>query len=154
VPSAAGWGSERMARRYRRTALRRFLDRWMMAVLKRGKGPPGIYLITVPGRRTGRPYTTPVSLVEDRGTRWLVAPYGAVPWVLNLRAAGRVTLTRGGRSEEVAVRELEPHEAAPVLQRYLAANGITRRWFDAKRNSPVEAFEAEASRHPVFLLRP
>jgi deazaflavin-dependent oxidoreductase (nitroreductase family) len=142
-----------MARQFRRTAMRRFLDRWMTAVISRGKGPPGIYLITVPGRRTGRPYTTPVSLVEDRGTRWLVAPYGAVGWVRNLRAAGRVTLTRGRRSEDLAVRELEPHEAAPVLQRYLAANNITRRHFDATRRSPVEDFEAEAHRHPVFLLR-
>jgi deazaflavin-dependent oxidoreductase (nitroreductase family) len=142
-----------MARQFRKTAVRRFFDRWMTAVLRRGKGPPGIYLITVPGRRTGRPYSTPVSLVEDGGTRWLVAPYGDVGWVRNLRAAGRVTLTRGGRSEEVAVQELEPHRAAPVLKRYLAANNITRRWFDAARDSPVEDFEAEADRHPVFLIR-
>jgi len=142
-----------MARQFRKTAVRRFFDRWMTAVLRRGKGPPGIYLITVPGRRTGRPYSTPVSVMEDGGTRWLVAPYGEVGWVRNLRAAGRVTLTRGGRSEEVAVQELEPQRAAPVLQRYLAANNITRRWFDATRDSPVEDFEAEASRHPVFLIR-
>src|SRR5581483_5346753 len=129
--------SAAMPRRFRKTASRRFFDRWMIAVLRRGKGPPGIYLITVPGRRTGRPYTTPVSLVEDGGTRWLVAPYGEVGWVRNLRAAGRVTLTRGGRSEEVGVQELDPHRAAPVLKRYLAANNITRRWFDATRNSPV-----------------
>jgi deazaflavin-dependent oxidoreductase (nitroreductase family) len=141
-----------MVRRYRRTAVRRVLDRLMTALLRRDKGPPGVWLITVPGRRTGRPYSTPVSLVEEGGVRWLVAPYGTVGWVRNVRAAGRVTVTRGRRSDDLAVTEVEPHEAAPVLRRYLAANPITKRHFEATKRSPLEAFEAEAARHPVFRL--
>jgi deazaflavin-dependent oxidoreductase (nitroreductase family) len=141
-----------MARRYRRTALRRLLDRLMTGMLRRGAGPPGIWLLTVPGRRSGRPYTTPVSLVEDAGGRWLVAPYGPVPWVRNVRAAGHVTVSRGSRSETLAAVEVGPREAAPILHRYLAANPVTRRYFHATRRSPVEEFEAEAARHPVFRL--
>jgi deazaflavin-dependent oxidoreductase (nitroreductase family) len=141
-----------MAKPYRRTGVRRTFDRAMIAVLRRGKGPPGVSLLTVPGRRSGRLYSTPVSLVEDHGTRWLVAPYGAVPWVRNVRAAGRVTISRGGRSEELAVTEVEAPEAGRVLRRYVTENPITKRYFDATRSDPDEAFAAEADRHPVFRL--
>jgi deazaflavin-dependent oxidoreductase (nitroreductase family) len=144
--------SNSMARRFRRTAVRRVLDRLMTAALRRGEAPPGIWLITIPGRRTGRPYTTPVSLVGEHGGRWLVAPYGAVGWVRNLRAARRVTLTRGGRSEEVGAVGLAPREAAPVLRRYLAANLMINRYFDGTKRASLEALEREAARHPVFRL--
>ena len=52
-----------------------------------GIGPA--HLLTTRGRKTGRLRTTPVILVVHGQQRWLVAPYGAVPWVLNARAAGR-----------------------------------------------------------------
>lgn len=123
----------------------------MAAVLRRGKGPPGIWLLVVPGRRSGEPRSTPVSLAEVDGTRYLVAPYGEVQWVRNVRAAGRVTLVRGA-SEEHAVTEVGPDEAAPVLRRYISQNRITRPYFEATVDSPVEAFAAEAARHPVFRL--
>ncbi|NIO07483.1 MAG: nitroreductase family deazaflavin-dependent oxidoreductase, partial [Deltaproteobacteria bacterium] len=77
------------------------------------------YLLTVPGRKIGRLYTTPVSLIEAGSKRWPVSPYGEVNWVLNARAASQVTLTRGGLSETVAIVEQEPHESAPVVQKYI-----------------------------------
>jgi hypothetical protein len=40
------------------------------------------------------------------------------------------------------------------LQRYVAVATKTRPWFDAKSDSPVEDFIAEADRHPVFELTP
>jgi deazaflavin-dependent oxidoreductase (nitroreductase family) len=141
-----------MAKRYRKTRFASVRDRLMTRMLSHGKGPPEIWLITVPGRRSGRHYTTPVSPVEADGTRWLVAPYGEVEWVRNLRAAGRLTLTRGERSEDVAAAEVDPKEAASVLRRYLAANRMIKRYFDATADSPDEVLEAEAARHPVFRL--
>jgi len=125
----------------------------VVALLVRiGLGPKDTYLLTVPGRRTGKPYTTPVTLVQTGEGRWLVAPYGAVSWVRNARAAGRVTLRRGNRTEEAAVTEVDARAAAPVLQRYLAAIRIVRPYFDVTPDSPVEDFVAEAPRHPVFSL--
>ena len=73
-------------------------------------------LLTVPGRKSGQPHTVPVLLVEQDGERWLVAPYGVVQWVRNIRAAGTATLTRGRHSETISVTELEAEEAAPVLK--------------------------------------
>jgi deazaflavin-dependent oxidoreductase (nitroreductase family) len=115
--------------------------------------PGPTYLLTVPGRRTGRLLSTPVTLVEDGGRRWLVAPYGDVAWARSARAAGRVTLSRGSRSETLSIRELPAGEAAPVLQRYVTRVPITRPYFDARPDSPLAAFVAEAPRHPAFELR-
>jgi deazaflavin-dependent oxidoreductase (nitroreductase family) len=122
------------------------------AQLPLGIGPPRTYLLTVPGRKTGRPYSTPVTLVEKAGQRWLVAPYGEVGWVLHARAAGHVTLSRGGRSERVGIVELGPDESAPVLRRYVTKVPIVRPFFDAKPEAPVAAFVTEARRHPVFRI--
>jgi hypothetical protein len=90
--------------------------------------------------------------VEEGGRRWLVSPYGEVAWVRNLRATGRATLSRCGRTEAVAVREITPEEAAPVLKLYVTRVPITRPYFDVKPESDLDAFRAEAQRHPVFAI--
>ena len=48
--------------------------------------------------------------------------------------------------------EHNPKRCGPVLKRYFDQEPITRRFFDAKRGAPNEAFAAEAHRHPVFRL--
>ncbi len=141
-----------MASTYRLSPGRRAANRLVRLLLKLGLMPGPTYLLTVSGLRTGRLLSTPVTLVEEGNTRWLVAPYGDVAWVRNARAAGQITLTRGRYSETLEIRELSPVEAAPVLQRYATRVPITRPYFDAKPDSPLAAFEAEAPRHPVFAL--
>jgi hypothetical protein len=54
----------------------------------------------------------------------------------------------------VRVTELGAAASAPVLKAYVAKVAVTRPFFDARPDSPVDAFEAEASRHPVFLIEP
>lgn len=141
-----------MAATYRLGPARRIVNTLMTAFLRLGIGPPRTYLLTVPGRKTGRLLTTPVTLVETSGRRWLVAPYGEVAWVRNTRAAGRITLTRGRRTETLTASALGPADSAPVLRQYVREVPITRPYFDVRPDSPLEAFVAEAPRHPVFLL--
>lgn len=141
-----------MATTYRLTPTRRAANRLVRLLLKLDLMPGPTYLLTVPGYRTGRPLSTPVTLVEEGKARWLVAPYGDVAWVRSARAAGRVTLARGKRSETVTIRELPTTEAAPVLQRYITRVPITRPYFDVKPDSPLDDFITEAPRHPVFAL--
>jgi deazaflavin-dependent oxidoreductase (nitroreductase family) len=69
-------------------------------------GPNG--LITIRGRKSGLPRTTPVAIIEVSGKRWVWAPWGEVHWVRNLRAAGRATITLRHRKEEVSATELDP----------------------------------------------
>jgi deazaflavin-dependent oxidoreductase (nitroreductase family) len=114
--------------------------------------PRTTMLFTVPGRRSGIPHSTPVTLVEEDGQRWLVAPYGPVAWVRNARATGQVKLSRGRRSETVRVKELAPEAAAPILKAYMERVPITRPYFDVAPDAPLAAFAAEASRHPVFQV--
>jgi deazaflavin-dependent oxidoreductase (nitroreductase family) len=141
-----------MATRYHLSLWRRLLNQLIRALLRVGLGPRRTYLLTVQGRRSGRPYSTPVTLVEEGGQRWLVAPYGEVNWVRNARAAGRVTLSRGRHAQTVTIVEVEPEESAPVLKRYITGIPITRPYFDVRPASPLDAFRAEAPRHPVFRI--
>ena len=125
-----------------------------MSALTRAGVIPHSWLLTTVGRRTGRERSNPVTIVEHDGRRWLVAPYGAVPWVHNARAAGRVRLTRRRTTREYAVREASAAEAGPVLKRYVAVATATRDYFAAGRDAPAADFAAEAGRHPVFELVP
>jgi deazaflavin-dependent oxidoreductase (nitroreductase family) len=68
------------------------------------------WLITVRGRKSGLPRTTGVAVIEVGGRRWVWAPWGEVNWVRNLRAAGRATIARRGREEQVAATELDEPE--------------------------------------------
>ncbi len=142
-----------MVRTYRINFIVRAVNRHSRALIDRGLGPKQRYLLSVRGRKTGREYSAPVSLIERDGKRYLVAPYGEMNWVRNARAAGRVTLARGGRAETLSILQVCAEESAPVLKEYLALEPITRPYFDARPDSPLEAFEAEAARHPVFLLK-
>ena len=142
-----------MARTYRPTAFRRAVNWVVTPLAKRGLAGRNVYVLAVPGRKTGRRHETPVALIEN-GERWLVAPYGDVNWVRNARAAGAVELTRARRTETFRIEEATPTQAAPVLKRYLKAIAVVRPFFDVKPNSSIEEFADEAPRHPVFQLTP
>ena len=143
--------SAKNAPAFRMTRGRRAGDAIMSALI-RGGVVPHSYLLTTRGRRTGRLRTTPVTLVEGDGHRFLVAPYGAVSWVLNARAAGEVILSRRGHSTAYRVREVGAGEAGSVLKRYIRMARPTRPYFRATPEAPVADFVAEAGRHPVFEL--
>jgi len=142
-----------MSTTYHVNVATRIRDSLIMALLHAGVRMGTTSLLTVRGRTSGQPHTVPVILVEQDGYRFLVAAYGVVQWVRNIRAAGTATLTRGRRSETISVTELEAKEAAPVLKQYLLhVSGGVRSYFDATKNSPLEDFEREAARHPVFKI--
>ncbi|WP_432994330.1 nitroreductase/quinone reductase family protein [Dactylosporangium sp. CA-233914] len=46
------------------------------AMVRLGLGRGDRYILTVAGRRTGRPRSTPVDVMHSGDRRWLVAPYG------------------------------------------------------------------------------
>jgi deazaflavin-dependent oxidoreductase (nitroreductase family) len=146
-----GLSSRDMAKTYRLGTSRRIVNAVISPLTRLGLAGRHTYTLTVRGRKTGKAYSTPVLLVEN-GERWLVAPYGEVGWVRNARAAGDVALSRAGRSESLSIEEVPADQAAPVLQQYLKRVSVARPFFDAKPDSPLEVFAAEAGRHPVFRL--
>jgi deazaflavin-dependent oxidoreductase (nitroreductase family) len=141
-----------MADTYRLWEGRRLLNALVRVAVRLGVAPKRFYLLTVRGRKSGRPYSIPIIVLSRGGERWLIAPYGERAWVRNARAAGRVTLSRGRQRETLAVREVGPEEAAPILKQYLGETPITRRFFDVTPEAPLADFAREAPRHPVFRL--
>jgi deazaflavin-dependent oxidoreductase (nitroreductase family) len=77
-------------------------------------------LITIPGRTSGLPRTAAVAIIKVGGRRWVWAPWGEVHWVLNLRAAGRATITVRRRREEVIATELDRTERVGFFRDVLA----------------------------------
>lgn len=143
-----------MAKTFRPTFVLRSFNTLTTFLLRTGISVDSMMLLTVRGRKSGQLRTTPVSLFERDGQRWVTAPYGAVNWVRNLRAAGEATLTRGRRSERISAVELSAQEAAPILKQVLAlAPSFLRAYYDVTSESSLEEIEREAPRHPVFLLK-
>ena len=119
-----------MAIKFKVNTTRRVADTVTKAFLSLHLAPRGYYLLTTIGRKSGMPRSNPVTLIEEGTRRWLVSPYGKVSWVHNVKASGRVTLTRNGKPETVAVRECSTVQAAPVLRKYVINVAITRPYFD------------------------
>jgi deazaflavin-dependent oxidoreductase (nitroreductase family) len=131
----------------------RLLNVLLRRLLRSGIRLGPLVLLTVPGRTSGVPRTTPVALTEGDGERWLVANFGDVDWVRNLRAAGGGTFTRGRRTEAFRIVELAPDEAALRLRQALAESPpFIRKRYAATPDSPLEDLEREAAQHPVFLV--
>jgi deazaflavin-dependent oxidoreductase (nitroreductase family) len=120
-------------------------------------GPNG--LITIRGRKTGLPCTTPLTFVQAQGRYWVLGVYGEVDWVRNLRAAGGGVISKQRRHAQVAARELSPTEAvvffrdvfAPNVRRYGGLGAwIVRHVDKIDIDDPVAA----AAGRPVFELTP
>ena len=142
-----------MAKQYTVTPMLGIVNAVFKFLLKRGLGPPKSYLLTVRGRKTGKPYSIPVSPLEQDGVRYIVSPYGEVGWVKNARASGEVTLSRGSQSETVKVEEMPPEETGVLLKTYYdREKAYVAPYFDVNENSSLEMFTAEAAQHPVFRV--
>src|SRR6266545_8413752 len=80
------------------TPVFRWIGPLVRLLLRRGLGEPNV-LLTVRGRRTGKPRTTPVAIFELGDGRFVEAAFGEVDWVRNLRASGVAVLRRGRWSQ-------------------------------------------------------
>jgi deazaflavin-dependent oxidoreductase (nitroreductase family) len=120
---------------------------------------PRMALLTVRGRASGRDRSVPVGLFERDGRAYVVAAFGEVNWVLNLRAAGAASLTRGNRTVRYAAEQVYGEEAALVLRDCLAAylpsplaGPMLRARIAVNADAPLEVLVVEARRTPVFRL--
>ncbi|HET8846890.1 MAG TPA: nitroreductase family deazaflavin-dependent oxidoreductase, partial [Ktedonobacteraceae bacterium] len=127
-----------MAKKYKDTFVTRLGNFFVSRLLRAGIKMGNMALLTVRGRKSGLPRTTPIALGNHDGQRWIIAPYGAVNWVRNLRAAGEATLTQGRKSEHIMASELSIEEAAPILKKSLAgAPTFVQAYFDVNPASPL-----------------
>lgn len=111
-----------------------------------------MYLLTVPGRKSGLPRTVALAIIERNGKRYVGSPYGIVDWVRNLRASGEAVLTRRRRTETVTAKELPKGEAALILQEEIKGGNPFGHYYGVTANSSLEEFEHAVVTHPLFLL--
>ncbi|MGG5259030.1 nitroreductase family deazaflavin-dependent oxidoreductase [Phycicoccus avicenniae] len=136
------------------------MDRWFNASVRwlteHGVSLLGSRVLTVRGRRSGLPRSTPVNLLVHDGERYLVAPRGNTEWVRNVRAAGEAELRVGRRVERVRLTELPAGERPVVLRVYLRRWGweVGRFVEGLTKASSEDQLAAAAPGFPVFRLAP
>jgi deazaflavin-dependent oxidoreductase (nitroreductase family) len=110
--------------------------------------PSLISKLTVRGRRSGRPQTVPVAVLDHDGERYLVSYRGESDWARNLRAAGEGTLRSRGRAEEIGVLEVPVEQRAELLEVYRDRFG--------KLPTVSKVLDAlpEPADHPIFRITP
>jgi deazaflavin-dependent oxidoreductase (nitroreductase family) len=105
-------------------------------------------LLTVRGRKTGLPRTTPVAIGEIAGRQWLLCPFGDVDWARNLRAAGGAMVRSGNARYTITARSLDRDQRIeffrdmlhPYLRTHGAAALIHRLWYRLP-DDPIAAAE-------------
>ncbi|MDN5858517.1 MAG: nitroreductase/quinone reductase family protein [Pseudonocardia sp.] len=74
-------------------------------------------VLTVPGRSSGTPRSTPLTVADLGGRRYVLGGFPAADWIRNVRAAGAGTLaTHDGKVEQVRLVEVDGAEARTVLR--------------------------------------
>lgn len=130
----------------------------VMIALQRVGIPTGpAMVLTVPGRKSGQPRSTPMTPFEFRGGLYVVAGYPGADWAANARAAGAGTLTRGRRSRRVRIVELAAEEARPVLRAFpveVPVGIAFAKRAGTVRDGSADEFEALAGRLAVFRFDP
>jgi deazaflavin-dependent oxidoreductase (nitroreductase family) len=121
-------------------------------LLRRGIGPPPQWLLTVVGRRSGKPRTTPVALLTFEGNAYLVAGFDGSDWVKNARAAGRGELRRGDQIQVVELVEVDVNQRPPILRRFATEIRGGRSFLTVTADSADDAYLAASPRHPIFRV--
>jgi deazaflavin-dependent oxidoreductase (nitroreductase family) len=133
------------------------MNKLMMAVQRLGIPTGPAMVLTVPGRKSGLPRSTPMTPFEFQSGLYVVAGYPGADWVANARSAGTGTLARGRRARRVQIVELSAEEARPVLRAFPTEVPVGVAF--AKRSGMVgdgtaDEFEALAGRLAVFRFEP
>ncbi len=120
-----------------------------------GKERPVV--LTVLGRKTGKPRSTPITPMEVDGQRYVVGGFPGADWVRNAQANPEAQLTRGRQTERIRMVELSVEEARPLLRQFptLVPTGVGfMKGAGLITEGRPEEFEALAGRCSVFRFDP
>jgi deazaflavin-dependent oxidoreductase (nitroreductase family) len=133
-----------------------YANRVVRALSRLGLPLGTVRVLTVPGRRSGEPRSTPVSPLTVAGRRYVVAGLPQSDWARNVRAAGHGELARGRRRTVVALTEVTdpalrravmrafPREVPGGVPFFVKLGLVTK--------ADPEEFETAADRVAVFRL--
>jgi deazaflavin-dependent oxidoreductase (nitroreductase family) len=96
----------------------KLVNRVIIVLQRLGVAVGTMRLLSVPGRKSGKLRTTPVSPLTVDGERYIVAGLEETDWVKNVRASGWAILARGRKQERMILAELPPEERAPILRAF------------------------------------
>lgn len=117
-----------------------------------GRGAPYLHVLTVTGRTSGRERSVPVDVMDVDGRHYLVAPYGPVNWVRNLRASATATLRRGAEVHTYDAIEMQPEQTVAVIRQYVRSVPVTKSYWNVNEDSTDDEVVTDAHDHPVFAL--
>jgi deazaflavin-dependent oxidoreductase (nitroreductase family) len=133
------------------------MNRVVRALQKLGIPTGPAMVLTVPGRKSGLKRSTPMTPFTYRGNMYTVAGYPGADWAANARAAGTGTLSRGRKSRQINIVELDTEQSRPVLREFPAqvpvGVGFAKRSGLVRDGTPDE-FEALAGQLAVFRFDP
>ena len=136
----------------------KYVNKVMIGLNKLGVGGDGgPVVLTVTGRKTGKPRTTPVTPMTVDGERYIVAGLPGGDWAANARAAGEATINQGRRAQRVRMVEVPTDQARPLLRQFpiLVPTGVGFMKNAGLVTGPnPDEFEALAGRCAVFRLDP
>jgi deazaflavin-dependent oxidoreductase (nitroreductase family) len=132
----------------------KYVNKVMIGLQKMGVGgEKGPVILVVPGRKSGKLRSTPITPMVVDGERYVLGGLPGSDWAANLRSAGTAELRRGKNTERVTVVELPPDEARPLLRLFPVevptGVGFLKKAGLVTGPSPDE-YEALAGRCPVF----
>jgi deazaflavin-dependent oxidoreductase (nitroreductase family) len=133
------------------------MNKLMIAMQRLGVQTGPAMVLTVPGRKSGQPRSTPMTPFDHEGGLYTVAGFPGADWAANARAAGQGTLTSGRKSRRVRIVTLSPDESRPVLRAFAVkvpvGVGFAKRSGLVVDGTPDE-FEELAGRLAVFRFDP
>jgi deazaflavin-dependent oxidoreductase (nitroreductase family) len=133
--------------------LERLFNRIFGLLVGWGIGPSYAYVLQVEGRRSRRIYSTPVSVLDYKGKRLLVAPRGETQWVRNAKVSGHVWLKKGRSRQRYVVKAVDDRDKPEILREYLNRYRVAvQRYFSVPVDAPLEAFSNITRQYPVFEL--
>jgi deazaflavin-dependent oxidoreductase (nitroreductase family) len=141
-------------KQYRTNRMTSLVNAVFSAMVRKGRGPAPMHVLTTTGRKSGQSRSVPVDVIEIEGVRYLVAPYGPVGWVHNIRANPEVTLSRGHEAATWQAAEVHGAEAVQPIREYIRLIRVTKDYWEVGPDASDEQIEAIVPRHPVFRLVP
>ena len=135
----------------------KYVNKAMIGVQKLGFGfgGKGPLILTVPGRKSGKMRSTPITPMTVDGKRYVLGGLPGSDWAANARAAGEVELRQGRNTERVRMVELPPDEARPLLRLFPVEvpSGVGFMKTAGLITGPnPDEYEALAGRCPVFRV--
>ena len=131
----------------------KYVNKVMIALNRTGLFNDGPVVLTVTGRKSGKPRSTPITPFEVDDRRYVVGGLPGSDWVRNAQANPDAVLARGRTREAVRMVELPVEQARPLLRQFpvLVPTGVGFMKNAGLVTGPhPDEFEALAGRCPVF----